>query len=162
LQLIIGNYGLSLDQAKAQMAMWCMLAAPLIMSADLRAIRPEFKEILLNREAIKIDQDPLGVQVSQSSCQTISLPCNQAGKLVNRLCKIFKVLYVCMSAAMAFEASHMDVSLVLSYMFKAFVEEMCYFILYLNPPPPPPTEQTLALESVNLSERKQELRTGKC
>jgi hypothetical protein len=63
LQLIIGNYGLSLDQARAQMGMWCMLAAPLIMSADLRAIRPEFREILLNREAIKIDQDPLGVQV---------------------------------------------------------------------------------------------------
>ncbi len=63
MQLIIGNYGLSLDQARAQMGMWCMLAAPLIMSADLRAIRPEFKEILLNREAIKIDQDPLGVQV---------------------------------------------------------------------------------------------------
>jgi hypothetical protein len=63
LQLIIGNYGLSLDQARAQMGMWCMLAAPLIMSADLRTIRPEFKEILLNREAIKIDQDPLGVQV---------------------------------------------------------------------------------------------------
>ncbi len=63
MQLIIGNYGLSLDQARAQMGMWCMLAAPLIMSADLRTIRPEFKEILLNREAIKIDQDPLGVQV---------------------------------------------------------------------------------------------------
>jgi alpha-N-acetylgalactosaminidase len=43
-----------------------MLAAPLIMSADLRAIRPEFKEILLNREAIKIDQDPLGIQVQLS------------------------------------------------------------------------------------------------
>ncbi len=63
MQLIIGNYGLSLEQARAQMGMWCMLAAPLIMSADLRAIRPEFREILLNREAIKIDQDPLSVQV---------------------------------------------------------------------------------------------------
>lgn len=63
--LIIGNYGLSLDQARAQMAMWCMLAAPLIMSADLRSIRPEFREILLNREAIKIDQDPLGIQAKR-------------------------------------------------------------------------------------------------
>ena len=60
--LIIGNFGLSLDQSKAQMAMWCMFAAPLIMSADLRTIRPEFQEILLNRNLIRIDQDPMGVQ----------------------------------------------------------------------------------------------------
>jgi len=63
--LIIGNYGLSLDQARAQMGMWCMLAAPLIMSADLRTIRPEFKEILLNRNLIKLNQDPLGVQAKR-------------------------------------------------------------------------------------------------
>jgi len=63
--LIIGNYGLSLDQARAQMGMWCMLAAPLIMSADLRTIRPEFKEILLNRNLIKLNQDPLGVQAER-------------------------------------------------------------------------------------------------
>lgn len=63
--LIIGNFGLSLDQAKAQMGIWAMLAAPLIMSADLRTIRPEFKDILLNREVIKIDQDPLGIQATR-------------------------------------------------------------------------------------------------
>ena len=51
-----GNYGLSLDQSMAQMGMWCMLASPLIMSADLRTIRPEFKEILLNRNLIKLNQ----------------------------------------------------------------------------------------------------------
>ena len=27
-------------------------------------MRPEFQEILLNREAIKINQDPLGIQVA--------------------------------------------------------------------------------------------------
>jgi len=63
--LIIGNYGLSLDQSKAQMAMWCMFAAPLIMSADLRSLRPEFKEILLNRNLIKLNQDPMGVQAKR-------------------------------------------------------------------------------------------------
>ncbi|XP_045777161.1 alpha-N-acetylgalactosaminidase isoform X1 [Maniola jurtina] len=60
--LIIGNYGLSLDQAKVQMAIWSMLAAPLFMSVDLATIRPEFKEILLNRDIIAIDQDVLGKQ----------------------------------------------------------------------------------------------------
>merc|ERR1719154_908935 len=63
--LIIGNYGLSLEQSKAQMAMWCMFAAPLIMSADLRSIRPEFQEILVNQNLIRIDQDPLGVQAKR-------------------------------------------------------------------------------------------------
>lgn len=47
--LIIGNYGLSVDQSKSQMAIWAILAAPLIMSNDLSAVRPEFKEILQNR-----------------------------------------------------------------------------------------------------------------
>ena len=51
-----GNYGLSLDQSMAQMGMWCMLSSPLIMSADLRTIRPELKEILLNRNLIKLNQ----------------------------------------------------------------------------------------------------------
>ncbi|XP_037568676.1 alpha-N-acetylgalactosaminidase-like [Dermacentor silvarum] len=58
--LIIGNYGLSYDQSKAQMALWAILAAPLFMSVDLRTIRPEFKEILLNRQIIAVNQDPLG------------------------------------------------------------------------------------------------------
>lgn len=47
--LIIGNFGLSIEQSKAQMAIWAILAAPLIMSNDLDNIRPEFKEILTNR-----------------------------------------------------------------------------------------------------------------
>lgn len=47
--LIIGNFGLSIVQAQVQMALWAILAAPLIMSNDLTAIRPEFSEILQNR-----------------------------------------------------------------------------------------------------------------
>ena len=54
-----------MDQAKVQMGMWCLMSAPLIMSNDLRKMRPEFAEILLNRDAIKIDQDPLGVQATR-------------------------------------------------------------------------------------------------
>ena len=61
-QLIIGNFGLSYDQSRAQMAMWAILASPLFMSVDLRTIRPEMKAILLNKNVIAINQDPLGVQ----------------------------------------------------------------------------------------------------
>lgn len=60
--LIIGNFGLSIDQARVQMAVWSILAAPLLISTDLATIRPEFKEILLNKEIIAIDQDPMGKQ----------------------------------------------------------------------------------------------------
>jgi len=44
------------------MAIWSILAAPLLMSVDLRTIRPEFKAILLNPHVIAVDQDPLGIQ----------------------------------------------------------------------------------------------------
>lgn len=61
-QLVIGNYGLSYDQAKAQMAVWAVLAAPLIMSHDLRKVKDEFRSILLNPFVIRVNQDPMGIQ----------------------------------------------------------------------------------------------------
>lgn len=58
--LIIGNFGLSRDQQRAQMAMWAIMAAPLLMSADLRKMDPYSKSILLNKDVIAINQDPMG------------------------------------------------------------------------------------------------------
>ena len=43
------------------MAMWAIFAAPLIMSVDLRTIRPESKAILLNQRVIAVNQDKLGI-----------------------------------------------------------------------------------------------------
>ncbi|XP_073994860.1 alpha-N-acetylgalactosaminidase isoform X2 [Rhodnius prolixus] len=60
--LIIGNFGLSYEQSKTQMAIWAILAAPLLMSVDLRSIKPEYKAILQNKKIIAVDQDPLGIQ----------------------------------------------------------------------------------------------------
>uniref|UniRef100_A0A8B9TTB7 Alpha-galactosidase n=1 Tax=Anas platyrhynchos TaxID=8839 RepID=A0A8B9TTB7_ANAPL len=60
--LVIGNFGLSWDQAVTQMAMWAIMAAPLFMSNDLRRISPEAKWLLQNKEVIAINQDPLGKQ----------------------------------------------------------------------------------------------------
>lgn len=60
--LLIGNFGLSIDQARVQMAVWAILAAPLLISTDLNTIRPEFKEILLNKDIIAVNQDQLGRQ----------------------------------------------------------------------------------------------------
>jgi len=58
--IIVGDFGLSIDEARAQFALWSIMSAPLLMSNDLRTLRPEFKEILLNRHVIDVDQDPLG------------------------------------------------------------------------------------------------------
>lgn len=62
LQLVIGNFGLSHDQQESQMALWAIMAAPLLMSNDLRNICPRSKELLQNRHIIAINQDPLGKQ----------------------------------------------------------------------------------------------------
>lgn len=60
--LITGDFGLSYEQSKSQLAIWAILAAPLIMSNDLRSISEEAKELLQNRLLIYIDQDSLGKQ----------------------------------------------------------------------------------------------------
>lgn len=60
--LLLGNFGLSYEQSKAQLAVWAVLAAPFLLSNDLRSIQPEIKDLLLNREVIAIDQDALGIQ----------------------------------------------------------------------------------------------------
>ena len=44
------------------MAIWSIIASPMLMSNDLRKIDPKMKEILLNDEVISVSQDPLGKQ----------------------------------------------------------------------------------------------------
>jgi len=60
--LIIGNFGLSEAQSRAQMALWCTMAAPLLMGNDLRKLAPPMKAILQAPEVIAVDQDALGKQ----------------------------------------------------------------------------------------------------
>ncbi|KAK7097148.1 alpha-N-acetylgalactosaminidase-like [Littorina saxatilis] len=60
--IIVGDYGLSYVQQRVQMAMWAIMAAPLYMSNDLRNIKPESRDLLLNKRVIAINQDPMGVQ----------------------------------------------------------------------------------------------------
>ena len=44
------------------MALWAIMASPLLMSVDLRTIRHEYKAILQNSEIIAVNQDPMGIQ----------------------------------------------------------------------------------------------------
>lgn len=74
--VICGNFALSIDECRAQFAVWSILAAPLYLSVDLRTIRPEFVQILQNREVIAIDQDSAGIQgrrVSGSRSENIQV-----------------------------------------------------------------------------------------
>ena len=68
--LEVGNGGMTSDEYRAHMSLWALLAAPLIAGNDLRTMTEEAKSILLNREVIAVDQDPLGqeaVPISRSS-----------------------------------------------------------------------------------------------
>uniref|UniRef100_A0A8D2L6B2 Alpha-galactosidase n=2 Tax=Varanus komodoensis TaxID=61221 RepID=A0A8D2L6B2_VARKO len=60
--LVIGDFGLSWNQQVTQMAFWAIMAAPLLMSNDLRQISPQAKALLQNKDVIAINQDPLGKQ----------------------------------------------------------------------------------------------------
>ncbi|KAM9577701.1 alpha-galactosidase A [Trichechus inunguis] len=60
--LVIGNFGLSWDQQVTQMALWAIMAAPLLMSNDLRHISPQAKALLQDKDVIAINQDLLGKQ----------------------------------------------------------------------------------------------------
>lgn len=58
--LLIGSQCLTEDEERTQMAIWSISAAPLIMGNDLRNVSDASKAILLNKDAIKVNQDPLG------------------------------------------------------------------------------------------------------
>ena len=62
---MVGDFGLSDSQKQVQMAMWSMWSAPLIMSNDLRNIKDNDRELLLNRRLISINQDPLGTMATK-------------------------------------------------------------------------------------------------
>jgi alpha-galactosidase len=60
--LEVGNGKLTADESRTNFSLWAILAAPLIAGNDLAQMTPETKSILLNREVIAVDQDPLGRQ----------------------------------------------------------------------------------------------------
>jgi alpha-galactosidase len=54
--------GMTSSQARAQFSMWAMVAAPLILGSDPRALSPAAIAMLKNPEVIAVDQDPRGIQ----------------------------------------------------------------------------------------------------
>ncbi len=60
--LEVGNGGMKRDEYRTHMALWALLAAPLLAGNDLRNMSAETKELLLNSEVLAVDQDAKGVQ----------------------------------------------------------------------------------------------------
>ena len=54
--------GMTSAQSRAQFSMWAIVAAPLILGSDPRALSPATIAMLENREVIAVDQDPMGIQ----------------------------------------------------------------------------------------------------
>jgi len=60
--LEIGNGKMTEDEYRTHMSLWVILAAPLLAGNDLSKMSDADKSLLMNKEAIAIDQDSLGKQ----------------------------------------------------------------------------------------------------
>ncbi len=60
--LEVGNGGMTEVEYRSHFALWCLMAAPLLIGTDLRRLSAPTRAILGNRDLIAIDQDPLGRQ----------------------------------------------------------------------------------------------------
>ena len=58
--LEVGNGGMSTVEYRSHFSLWALLAAPLIAGNDVRSMAPEIHDILINKEVIAVNQDPLG------------------------------------------------------------------------------------------------------
>lgn len=56
--LVTGDQGLSLEEQKSHFALWCIMSSPLILGNDPRNMTKDEKEIIMNKLAISINQDP--------------------------------------------------------------------------------------------------------
>ena len=54
--------GMTNSEAQAQLTMWAIVAAPLMLGSDPRALSDSTITMLENRQVIAVDQDPLGIQ----------------------------------------------------------------------------------------------------
>jgi alpha-galactosidase len=60
--LEVGNGGMTRDEYRTHLALWAILAAPLLAGNDLRSMNAETRDMLTNAEVIAVDQDAKGVQ----------------------------------------------------------------------------------------------------
>ena len=61
--------GMTPAEAQAQVSLWAVAAAPLIIGSDVRALSQQTIDMLTNRDVLAVDQDSLGVQGTRISAQ---------------------------------------------------------------------------------------------
>ena len=67
--LEVGNGKMKYNEYLTHMSLWAILAAPLLAGNDLSQMSAETKSILMNKDVIAIDQDPLGKQGDRVSAE---------------------------------------------------------------------------------------------
>ncbi|QFU90534.1 NPCBM/NEW2 domain-containing protein [Amycolatopsis sp. YIM 10] len=60
--LMAGNGGMSATEYRSQFTLWATMAAPLLISTDLRKAGSQTLDLLRNPDVIAVNQDPLGIQ----------------------------------------------------------------------------------------------------
>ncbi|WP_158879458.1 NPCBM/NEW2 domain-containing protein [Amycolatopsis anabasis] len=63
--LEVGNGGMTPAEYRSHFSLWSIMAAPLLIGADLRKVSDENFRTLLNKDVIAVDQDPRGLQGRQ-------------------------------------------------------------------------------------------------
>jgi len=88
-----GGHEMTFDESKTQLGMWAIMAAPLIIGSDPRALPAEMIAALANPEIVAVDQDRLAVQgvkvadptaTTQVWSKTLSGTGSRAVALLNR------------------------------------------------------------------------------
>jgi hypothetical protein len=57
--LLVGSDGISDGVARTQLAIYCIFALPLILGTDMTAMKPSHVALLLNKDMIAVNQDPM-------------------------------------------------------------------------------------------------------
>eukprot|EP01083_Nonionella_stella_P136015 413728_1 len=63
--LEVGNGGMSTTEYITHFSLWCIGKAPLLIGCDITSMTNDTKMILMNEEAIAVNQDKLGVQCTE-------------------------------------------------------------------------------------------------
>ncbi|PVY43766.1 glycoside hydrolase family 27 protein [Pontibacter virosus] len=61
----MGGVGMTDTEYQSQMSLWSIMASPLIATNDVRNMNEATRRILLNKEVIAVNQDPLGKQAER-------------------------------------------------------------------------------------------------
>jgi alpha-galactosidase len=64
--LEVGNGGMTDEEYRVHMSLWCLLAAPLLAGNDLRNMSDATLAMLTNTEVIAVDQDPAARPVKRT------------------------------------------------------------------------------------------------